>query len=163
MDHRAIHTASLQLADVLTEMESLVLSQPESEERRRLMRAIQRLASLADMELRLPLEKAMEDMSQSRADRADRAVLRVQDHGVLADSPGIAATTIDEIDAYLRDACTDQWRQAARVTGTAVAQWPDLPIALFAERLLHLSRTGTLESRGDLTQVLHSEVRRLRS
>ncbi|WP_353396750.1 DUF3658 domain-containing protein [Hydrogenophaga sp. 5NK40-0174] len=138
------------------------MKQPEGEDRRVMLRAVQKLASQVDIDLRIPLERAMQTLappeSAGTGGQANSSGDGNAEHETWVRSLG--AEEVARIDAQLLDACSDQWRQAARLAGTAVASWPDLPISFFAARLQALARQGKLEARGDLSLMLHSEVRR---
>ena len=160
MNRTAVHEACQALSLAIAEVEARLFDLPEGEERSRYLRAMQRMAHLLETELQGPLSQASSaphhtDVPGSTAERNS-----VEDP-LSALCNALGAATLEEIDAWLLEACTPQWRQAARVTGTAVGQWPELPIALFAERLQTLARAGHIEAKGDLAMVLQSEVRRL--
>lgn len=142
------------LADALQTLESEVLALPPAPERRQYLAAVHRLMHVLEQELHGPLTAAMAAQSPRES---------------VADGDGATAPPeslpLDEalalaIDAHLLEACTSQWHRAARVAGTAVGLWPDLPVSLFAQRLQVLINAGRIEVRGDILNILQSEVRR---
>lgn len=144
-----------EMADALQALESDVLALPPAPDRRQYLAAVHRLMHVLEQDLHEPLG----------------AVIAAQSTGAsmpVGHSDEVSAPTgqdlMDEvlavsIDAHLLDACTPQWRQAARVAGTAVGQWPDLPVMLFAQRLQGLIAAGHVEVRGDVLNILQSDVR----
>lgn len=153
MDRMALHAASQSLAQALAAFESHVLSLPAGPERSAYLQAVQRMAHVLEMELSQPLARALESPgAEGSADRIEPSSGGSPDHG-------LDERLVQAIDACLLGATTFEWRRAARVVGVAVAEWPALPLAQLAHRLQSLARTGRLEARGDLANMLHSEVR----
>lgn len=156
-----VHAAAGALAEALNTLEARVLDLPEGDARSRYLRAVQRMAHAMELDLLAPLQLAIEDSPCLTGD--EDATARDDTGDALIGSDGdpepASAELRAEIDRCLLEACTSQWRQAARVAGMALGQWPDLPIELFARRLQGLASRGLIEAKGDLTLILHSEVR----
>lgn len=136
MDRSDLQGACQTLAEALEALEQHVLALPAGPQRSHCLQAVQRMAHVFDTELRLPL-------SQPAPEPA----------------PPLTGPEEAQIDDCLLDALTAEWRRAARVVGAAVAEWPDMPLEHFAQRLQVLAQAGRLQVRGDFTSLLHSEVR----
>jgi hypothetical protein len=78
---------------------------------------------------------------------------------------GLTPADLELIDATLLSECASSWRKVARVIGTAMRslqhQFPDIPDGYYAQRVVLLVNSGSLESQGNVDHMRFSEIRLL--
>ena len=77
----------------------------------------------------------------------------------------LTAAEIQAIDNALLANTSDKWQKVARIVGMTMMELPvrveGIPDVYYSQRIQKLVKDGLLESRGDLSYMRYSEVRRL--
>jgi Protein of unknown function len=75
----------------------------------------------------------------------------------------LLAADLDLIDRTLLEECASSWRKVARVVMSTMnrlkGNFPNLPPALYSQRVALLVHSGSLESQGNLSYMRFSEVK----
>jgi len=87
-------------------------------------------------------------------------VLDEEDQGIVS---ALRPSDLALVDSALMAECTTSWRKSARIVMGAMKVLdqtiPDLPVALYAQRIARLVQSGRLQSQGNLRHLRFSEVK----
>ena len=146
----------------LTEVEHAVHRISDEEERRRLLRALSDVIADVLMSIRAPVVRQYPDLEPPAVLGQPDTNLSEEDQKLAS---GLTPADLELIDATLLSECAPSWRKVARVVGTAMNslqhQFPGIPDGYYAQRVVLLVSSGSLESQGNLNYMRFSEIRLL--
>lgn len=144
----------------LTMIEHTVRRIEDESERKDLLKSLSFV--IADLlgTIRAPVVRQFPDLDPTEEPGEPDDVLDEKDEGLVS---SLSPAELKTIDQALTAECVATWRKSARVVMGAMKllehTHPDLPIALYAQRIALLVHSGELESQGSLRHLRFSEVR----
>ena len=163
MNHQVakqIFDACEKALDGLTQVDHAIGGIEDEAERRDLMKALSFVIADVLGTIRAPVVRQFPEVVPADEPGEPDDQLSEEDNALVSNLSG---SDLARIDNALLQECANSWRKSARVAMSAMKvidlTLPDLPVALYAQRIASLVQAGRLESQGNLSYLRFSEVR----
>ena len=154
-----VFTACEKSLAALTQLESALLQIEDEAERRELVTALTSVITDVLCSIRGPLVRQFPELEPPADPGEPDDELSKEEATIVA---GLQPADLVRIDTVLLEQCANSWRKGARVVMGAMktldSELPDLPVALYAQRIATLVQKGRLRSQGNLSYLRFSEV-----
>ena len=144
----------------LTQVEHSLRGIDDKAERRAMMKSLSFVIADVLGTIRAPVLRQFSDLEPPEAPGETDDELTEEEEALVSN---LQPSDLERIDSALLAECAPPWRKCARVVMGAMKRidltLPDLPVALYAQRVAVLVRAGRLESQGNLSHLRFSEVR----
>lgn len=155
-----IFTACEKALAELTQVEKALRGIEDEAERRELMKSLSFVIADVLGTIRAPIVRKFPELAPPEEPGDPDDQLNEEDKVLVSK---LRPSDLELIDSALMGECATSWRKGARVVMAAIqlidVTVPDLPVALYAQRLAALVLAGRLQSQGNLSYLRHSEVR----
>jgi hypothetical protein len=144
----------------LTKIEHTLHGVEDEAERRELMKSLSFVIADVLGTIRAPVVRQFPELLPAEEPGEPDDVLDEEEQGVVAT---LGPSDLALVDSALMAECVTSWRKSARIVMGAMKVLdqtiPDLPVALFAQRIATLVKSGRLQSQGNLRHLRFSEVK----
>ena len=144
----------------LTKIERALHGLEDEVERRDLMKSLSFVIADVLGTIRAPVVRQFPELVTAKEPAEPDDVLDEGDQGIVST---LGPSDLTLVDSALMAECVTSWRKSARVVMGAMKvldrKLPDLPVALFAQRIATLVQSGRLQSQGNLRHLRFSEVK----
>ncbi len=144
----------------LTKIEHTLHAVEDEAERRELMKSLSFVIADVLGTIRAPVVRQFPELVPAEDPGEPDDVLDEAEHAVVS---ALRPSDLALIDGALMAECVTSWRKSARVVMGAMKVLdqtiPDLPVALYAQRIATLVQSRHLQSQGNLRHLRFSEVK----
>ena len=144
----------------LTQVEHSLRGIEDEAERRQLMKSLSFVIADVLGTIRAPVVRQFPELVPPEEPDDPDDQLTEEDEALVSN---LHPSDLDHIDCALLEECATSWRKCARVVLGAIEvtnqTLPDLPVALYAQRIAALVQAGRLQSQGNLSYLRFSEVK----
>lgn len=144
----------------LTKIEHALRGVEDEAERRDLMKSLSFVIADVSGTLRAPIVRQFPELVPTKEPGQPDDVLAQEDEDVVA---ALSPSDMEVIDGALLAECAGSWRKSARIVMGAMKaleqSMPDIPVALYAQHIASLVRSGRLLSQGNLRHLRFSEIK----